>query len=271
MTRYYWLCFFWGGVGQHCAWHAACGSYFSDQGSNPCPLQQKNGVLTTGRPGKPQIITVLQTERAQRGQWLAEGQVHKLDHYKARIYLQASQVTYLPKRAMWEQRKRHLCGRVGGQRGETPGGCLREQVRFGHGIIRACSEEQGAFWTTISEGSQFPVQKWLSSENCVDFISGILMAKPGFCCLLWKHWEYPKFAVWFLSITLTWDTSTEAWEGGALSFSFNHVPTIFVLLSKLLSLYRVLATVALLHFSKSWLLVNGSCVEQRSVCFISLS
>ena len=28
------------------------GSYFPDQGSNPCPLQWKRGVLTAGPPGK---------------------------------------------------------------------------------------------------------------------------------------------------------------------------------------------------------------------------
>ena len=33
--------------------HAACGIFFSpDQGSNPCPLQGKCEVLTTGLPGK---------------------------------------------------------------------------------------------------------------------------------------------------------------------------------------------------------------------------
>ena len=32
------------------AWHV--GSYFPNQGSNPCPLQWKYGVLTTGPPGK---------------------------------------------------------------------------------------------------------------------------------------------------------------------------------------------------------------------------
>ena len=28
------------------------GSYFPDQGSNPCPLQWKCNILTTGQPGK---------------------------------------------------------------------------------------------------------------------------------------------------------------------------------------------------------------------------
>ena len=99
MTRLllFFVCLFIFGSTVHGMWHA--GSYFSDQGSNPCPLQWKNGVLTTGRPRKPQIITVLQIERAQRGQWLAEGQLHKLDQDKARIYFQASlfqaHVTYL--------------------------------------------------------------------------------------------------------------------------------------------------------------------------------
>ena len=31
----------------------ASGSYFPDQGSNPCPLPWDRGVLTTGPPGKP--------------------------------------------------------------------------------------------------------------------------------------------------------------------------------------------------------------------------
>ena len=32
--------------------HVACGSQFPDQEWNPCPLQWKRGVLTTGPPGK---------------------------------------------------------------------------------------------------------------------------------------------------------------------------------------------------------------------------
>ena len=31
-------------------------AYFSDQGLNPCPLHCKPGILTTGLPGKPQIL-----------------------------------------------------------------------------------------------------------------------------------------------------------------------------------------------------------------------
>ena len=34
----------------HAVWHV--GSEFPDQGSNPCPLQWKHGVPTTGLPGK---------------------------------------------------------------------------------------------------------------------------------------------------------------------------------------------------------------------------
>ena len=34
----------------HSTW--LVGSWFPDQGSNPCPLQWKRGVLTTGLPGK---------------------------------------------------------------------------------------------------------------------------------------------------------------------------------------------------------------------------
>lgn len=49
-----------------------------DQGSNPCLAAEWSLNHWTAR--KRQIIT----ERAQRGQWLAEGQVHKLDHYKAK-------------------------------------------------------------------------------------------------------------------------------------------------------------------------------------------
>ena len=33
------------------AWHV--GSSFPNQGSNPCPLQWKHGILTTGPSGKP--------------------------------------------------------------------------------------------------------------------------------------------------------------------------------------------------------------------------
>ena len=36
-----------------CAWWHA-GSYFPDQGSNPCPLQWKRSVLTIGPQGKSQ-------------------------------------------------------------------------------------------------------------------------------------------------------------------------------------------------------------------------
>ena len=32
--------------------HVFAGSYFPDQGSNPCSLQWKHGILTTGPPGK---------------------------------------------------------------------------------------------------------------------------------------------------------------------------------------------------------------------------
>ena len=38
----------------HATRHA--GSYFPDQGSNPCPLQWKHGVLTIGPPGKSQFV-----------------------------------------------------------------------------------------------------------------------------------------------------------------------------------------------------------------------
>ena len=38
---------FWGA-----ALHAACKIIIPNQGSNPCPLQWKHGVLTTGWPGK---------------------------------------------------------------------------------------------------------------------------------------------------------------------------------------------------------------------------
>ena len=38
-------------------WHA--GSYFLDKGSIPCPLEWKNGFLTTGLPGKAQSLHVL--------------------------------------------------------------------------------------------------------------------------------------------------------------------------------------------------------------------
>ena len=38
-------------------WHA--GSYFLDQGSIPCPLEWKNGFLTTGLPGKAQSLHFL--------------------------------------------------------------------------------------------------------------------------------------------------------------------------------------------------------------------
>ena len=34
----------------HIRWHI--GSYFPDQGSNPCSLQWKHNILTTGQPGK---------------------------------------------------------------------------------------------------------------------------------------------------------------------------------------------------------------------------
>ena len=36
------------------AWHV--GSYFPDQGSNPCPLQWKYGTLTSRPPGKPSMF-----------------------------------------------------------------------------------------------------------------------------------------------------------------------------------------------------------------------
>ena len=38
----------------HGMWHG--GSQFPDQGSNPCPLQWKYRVLTTGLPGDPQCL-----------------------------------------------------------------------------------------------------------------------------------------------------------------------------------------------------------------------
>ena len=42
--------FFFGCTAQH------VGSQFPDQGSNPCPLQWKCGVLTTGLPGNSSLI-----------------------------------------------------------------------------------------------------------------------------------------------------------------------------------------------------------------------
>ena len=35
--------------------HSHAGSYFPDQGWNPCPLQWKHGFLTTGPPGKSHV------------------------------------------------------------------------------------------------------------------------------------------------------------------------------------------------------------------------
>ena len=35
------------------------GSHFPDQGLNPCPVQWKHGVLTTGPPGKSSTILFL--------------------------------------------------------------------------------------------------------------------------------------------------------------------------------------------------------------------
>ena len=39
------------------AWHVGC--YFPYQGSNPCPLQWKRGVLTTGLPGNSLYMQLL--------------------------------------------------------------------------------------------------------------------------------------------------------------------------------------------------------------------
>ena len=236
------------------------------------PLQWKNGVLTTGRPGKPQILTVLQIERAQRGQWLAEGQLHKLDQDKARIYFQASQiqahVTYLPKKAMWDQRKRHLCGRVGGQ------------AEGKHEVTVSRSR-----WDSVTGQPGLVVQNKVPSEwpfeKAANFWSRSNSPLRTGWALFQEYWcQSLGFVTCFeitgtipslqsgLSPSLIWDTSIEAWEGGALSFHLAMFQPFLFYLANVLNLYRMLATITLLHFNKLWLLVNGSWVEQRSVYFI---
>lgn len=71
--------------------------------------------------------------------------------------------------------------------------------------------------------------KWLFWELSAVYILGKMLPKPAFCYPLWNHWEYPKFTVWFISITLVWDTSMEAWKGreGCLS-KFSHFSNHFL-------------------------------------------
>ena len=65
------------------------GSYFPEQGSNPCPLQQKPGVPTTGPPEKS--LYVLITFRVERP--VLQRQVHEKG--KIKPFLQALDVHFL--------------------------------------------------------------------------------------------------------------------------------------------------------------------------------
>ena len=53
------LFFFFGRIALH------VGPYFPDQGSNPCALQWKHGVLTTGPPGKSQSLPFIDPHKEQ--------------------------------------------------------------------------------------------------------------------------------------------------------------------------------------------------------------
>ena len=216
------------------------GSYFSDQGSNPCPLQWKSGVLTTARPGKPPIISVLQTERELRCQGLAEGQLHKQDQDKARSTFR------LPKsRPMWPIYQGRLC--------ETKGkgicvlgweGKQRGNMRWlSQGVGKIQTRDKQGLWCRHKVPSEWPFEKaanfWSRSNSPLRTV--------------WSYFTSTDAKGWILlpalkSLGLSQACSLvyfrhsglghihRSLERGALPFQFSHVPTIFVLLSKCVKL-----------------------------------
>lgn len=160
---------------------------------------------------------------ARRGQWLAEEQLEKQGQSKARTYFQASHVQApcdLQKEAAGQQGKKHLGNRVGGH----PEG--KGQVTASRSTSRSDSvlESSGEnwkyllvrdkcdFWMTIQKCRQF---LWTGSYCFEKFVLvwvlGKLMPKPGFCYLLWNHWEAQVFCLAYFHHSV-WATSMKVWK-----------------------------------------------------------
>ena len=70
-------------------WHT--GSQFPSQGSNPCPVQWKRGVLTTVPPEKSQrLITKIKNFCSEKGSWPCKNISHKLGNFFINIHLTSS-------------------------------------------------------------------------------------------------------------------------------------------------------------------------------------
>lgn len=82
------------------------------------------------------------------------------------------------------------------------------------GTWRACwyGTNETSEWLFESVGNFFINRKLPFWELRTVCALGKMLPKPAFCYLLWNHWEYPRFAVWFISITPVWETSMEAWK-----------------------------------------------------------